>query len=88
MSAPKSFDELTANAQWRDEVKAICSDVDDVDLQFGRLCESDAASGTPGFGFSDAAFRIFIVMARHYSALAPLFADRRYVFFPWKLGAA
>jgi hypothetical protein len=126
MNAPKTFDELTANAQWRDEVKAIYSDVEDVDLQVGMLCESDAPSGTPpGFGFSDTAFRIFIVMAsrrlrsdrffttdftpeiytpagfawiadnslrsvlqRHCPALAPAFADKRNVFFPWKLGAA
>jgi len=64
MTAPKSFDELTTNAQWRDEVKAVYADIEDVDLLVGTLCESQASPGTPpGFGFSDTVFRIFILMA-------------------------
>jgi hypothetical protein len=64
MPAPESFDELTTNAQWRNEVKAVYADIEDVDLQVGMLCESQAESGTPpNFGFSDTAFRIFILMA-------------------------
>jgi len=126
MSAPRSFDELTTNPQWRAEVAAVYADVEDVDLLVGTLCESQASPGTPpGFGFSDTVFRIFILMAsrrlksdrfyttdftpavytppgfawvadnsmrtvlaRHCPALAPLFADRRNVFFPWSLGGA
>ena len=64
MPAPKSFDELTINPQWREEVRAIYKDVEDVDLLVGTLCESQADPGTPpGFGFSDTVFRIFILMA-------------------------
>jgi hypothetical protein len=64
MPAPKSFDELTTNKQWRDEVKAVYASVEDVDLLVGTLCESEANPGTPSnFGFSDTVFRIFILMA-------------------------
>jgi len=62
MKAPRSFEELTKNPQWRAELKAIYARVEDVDLLVGTLCESDG--GTPvGFGFSDTVFRIFILMA-------------------------
>ncbi|HEY1751108.1 MAG TPA: peroxidase family protein [Caulobacteraceae bacterium] len=64
MKAPKSFDELTTNAAWRADVKALYADIEDVDLLVGTLCESQANPGTPpGFGFSDTVFRIFILMA-------------------------
>jgi Animal haem peroxidase len=64
MPAPKSFDELTTNPHWREEVRAVYKDVEDVDLLVGTLCESQADPGTPsGFGFSDTVFRIFILMA-------------------------
>ena len=64
MKAPKSFDELTTNQQWRDEVRAVYDDIEDVDLLVGTLCESQAKPGTPpAFGFSDTVFRIFILMA-------------------------
>ncbi len=125
LPAPKTFEELTTNPQWREDVRAVYRDVEDVDLLVGTLCESQADPGTPpGFGFSDTVFRIFIVMAsrrlrsdrfytsdfnpdvytpagfawvadnslrtvlqRHCPALAPLFADKRNVFFPWDEGA-
>lgn len=62
MKVPKSFAELTDNAEWAREVAAIYDRVEDVDLLVGTLCESNG--GTPtGFGFSDTVFRIFIVMA-------------------------
>ena len=64
MPAPKSFEELTTNAAWREEVRAVYKTVEDVDLLVGTLCESQASPGTPpGFGFSDTVFRIFILMA-------------------------
>jgi hypothetical protein len=64
MPAPKSFEELTTDPQWRDEVRAVYNSVEDVDLLVGTLCESRAEPGTPpGFGFSDTVFRIFILMA-------------------------
>ena len=125
MPAPKSFEELTTDPKWREEVQAIYSNVEDVDLLVGTLCEAKADPGTPnGFGFSDTVFRIFILMAsrrlrsdrffttdftpdvytpagfqwvadnsmrtvlqRHCPALAPLFADVRNVFFPWRQAA-
>ena len=125
MPAPKSFEELTTDPKWREEVRAIYNNVEDVDVLVGTLCEAKADPGTPpGFGFSDTVFRIFILMAsarlrsdrfyttdftpdvytpagfqwiadnsmrtvlqRHCPALAPLFADVRNVFFPWRLGA-
>jgi hypothetical protein len=62
MKAPRSFDELTDNPDWRKEVEAIYERIEDVDLLVGTLCESNG--GTPvGFGFSDTVFRIFILMA-------------------------
>jgi hypothetical protein len=56
----KSFDKLTPNAVWNDEIKELYDGkIDDVDLQVGLLGEKPP----PGFGFSDTAFRIFILMA-------------------------
>ena len=62
MKAPRSFEELTTNQQWRSEIKAIYKNIEDVDLLVGTLAESNG--GTPtGFGFSDTVFRIFVLMA-------------------------
>jgi len=62
--APKSFEELTDDPQWQRELREIYGDVEKVDLLVGTLAESRARNGTPpGFGFSDTAFRIFILMA-------------------------
>lgn len=62
MKAPRSFEELTSNVEWRREIAAIYSSVEEVDLLVGTLAESEG--GTPvGFGFSDTVFRIFILMA-------------------------
>lgn len=56
----KSFDELTDNAQWAKEIAEVYDqDIDQVDLLVGLLAEPLP----PGFGFSDTAFRIFILMA-------------------------
>ncbi|HLW90438.1 MAG TPA: peroxidase family protein [Roseiarcus sp.] len=59
MSAPKSFEELTDNPEWRRELKSVYASVEDVDLLVGVHAETPP----PGFGFSDTAFRIFILMA-------------------------
>jgi hypothetical protein len=59
MSVPKSFEELTDNPQWRQELERIYGDVERVDLLTGTLAETKP----PGFAISDTAFRIFIVMA-------------------------
>jgi hypothetical protein len=59
MRAPKTFEELTDNPEWRRELQAVYPDVEDVDLLVGTLVEKCP----PGFGFSDTAFRVFILMA-------------------------
>jgi hypothetical protein len=47
------------NAELARDLKAIYKDVNRVDLMVGMYAEAPP----PGFGFSDTAFRIFIVMA-------------------------
>jgi Animal haem peroxidase len=59
MRPVRSFEELTPNPEWQDELRRVYGEVDQVDLMTGLFAEP-----TPkGFGFSDTAFRIFIVMA-------------------------
>jgi hypothetical protein len=55
MPRRRTFDEITPNKQWAKEMAEIYS----VDLQIGRQAEKPPK----GFGFSDTAFRIFILMA-------------------------
>jgi hypothetical protein len=54
-----SFEELTDNPQWAEQLRQVYGDVERVDLMIGLYAEPKP----PGFGFSDTAFRIFIVMA-------------------------
>jgi Animal haem peroxidase len=54
-----SFEELTDNPQWAQQLRQIYQDVERVDLMIGLYAEPKP----PGFGFSDTAFRIFILMA-------------------------
>ena len=54
-----SFEELTDNPTWAEELREIYGDVEQVDLAIGLYAESKP----PGFGFSDTAFRVFILMA-------------------------
>ncbi len=62
---PQSFEELTDDPEWQRELAEVYDSVEDVDLLVGTLAETkNARHGTPpGFGFSDTAFRIFILMA-------------------------
>ncbi len=63
---PKNFAELTDNVEWQRELARVYdNDIEKVDLLVGTLAESSSKRyGTPvGFGFSDTAFRIFILMA-------------------------
>jgi hypothetical protein len=55
-----TFEELTPNAEWREEIRRVYNnDIDTVDLIVGLFAEKPPE----GFGFSDTAFRIFILMA-------------------------
>ncbi len=56
----QSFEELTDNPQWVEEMRRVYNnDIDQVDLMVGMYAEPKPA----GFGFSDTAFRVFILMA-------------------------
>jgi hypothetical protein len=56
----KSFDELTENPDWRKQIKEVYNgDLEQVDLMTGLYAEPLP----PGFGFSETAFRVFILMA-------------------------
>lgn len=57
---PQSFDELTPNRQWAREIRDVYEgEIDAVDLMVGLYAEPFPA----GFGFSDTAFRVFMLMA-------------------------
>jgi hypothetical protein len=55
----RSFEDLTKNPQTAAELGAVYDSIEDVDLTVGLQAEPPP----PGFGFSDTAFRIFILMA-------------------------
>ena len=60
MPRVRSFDELTDNPDWAEQIRRVYNnDIDKVDLQIGMYAEPTP----PGFGFSDTAFRVFILMA-------------------------
>jgi len=59
MRPVRSFEELTPNRLWQDELRRVYGDVDAVDLMTGLYAEPPPE----GFAFSDTAFRVFIVMA-------------------------
>jgi hypothetical protein len=55
-----SFEELTDNLTWADEIRRVYDgDLERVDLMIGLYAEPKPK----GFGFSDTAFRVFILMA-------------------------
>jgi Animal haem peroxidase len=55
-----SFEQLSDNPDWNEEIRSVYDgDLERVDLQVGLYAETPPA----GFGFSDTAFRIFILMA-------------------------
>ena len=56
----KSFEELTENEVWREEIRKVYdNDIDRVDAMVGMYAEKLP----DGFGFSETAFRVFILMA-------------------------
>ena len=58
------FEELTTNATWVEELRRIYNnDIEQVDLMIGLYAEFESPHLPKGFGFSDTAFRIFILMA-------------------------
>ena len=60
MKPMTSFEQITPNKQWQEEIREVYdSEIDEVDLQVGLLAEHFPK----GFGFSDTAFRVFILMA-------------------------
>ena len=54
-----TFEELTPNPTWAEELRRVYGDPERVDLMVGLYAEQPPA----GFGFSDTAFRVFILMA-------------------------
>jgi len=60
MRRVKSFEELTDNPQWAEELREVYEDdLESVDLMVGMYAEPLL----PGFAISEVAFRIFILMA-------------------------
>jgi hypothetical protein len=60
MDAPKTFEELTGVPEWREQIRKVYdNDIEKVDLMVGLYAEPLPA----GFGFSETAFRIFVLMA-------------------------
>src|SRR3546814_18318215 len=56
----QSFEELTDNPAWREQIRKVYNnDIEAVDLMTGLYAEPLP----DGFGFSETAFRIFVVMA-------------------------
>jgi hypothetical protein len=55
----RTFEELTPNPQWQEELRRVYGTVDAVDLMIGMYAEQPPK----GFGFSDTAFRVFALMA-------------------------
>jgi hypothetical protein len=54
-----SFEQLTSKAEWARELREVYGDINRVDLMVGLFAEDFPE----GFGFSDTAFRVFILMA-------------------------
>jgi hypothetical protein len=60
MEPVRSFEELTDQPIWREEIRRVYgNDIEQVDLMTGLYAEPLP----PGFGFSETAFRIFVLMA-------------------------
>lgn len=60
LAPARTFEELTDNPRWAEEMRHVYGgDVDRVDLMVGLFAEPKPK----GFGFSDTAFRIFLLMA-------------------------
>jgi len=68
----RSFDELTTNPAWAEEIRSVYDDdIEAVDLMVGLFAEPVPQ----GFGFSDTAFRVFILMASRRLTSDRFFTD-------------
>ncbi len=69
----KTFEELTDNPEWAAEIKRVYGgDIEAVDLMVGLYAEPVPK----GFGFSDTAFRVFILMASRRLEARPVLHRR------------
>jgi hypothetical protein len=59
LPAVETFEEMTDNPEWARQLREVYGDVERVDLMVGMYAEPKPK----GFGFSDTAFRVFILMA-------------------------
>jgi hypothetical protein len=59
LTPAETFADITDNPVWAAELEEMYGDVEKVDLQIGMHAETPPK----GFGFSDTAFRVFILMA-------------------------
>jgi hypothetical protein len=78
----KSFEELTDNPTWAEQIRKVYNnDIDQVDLMVGLYAEPRPH----GFGFSDTAFRIFILMASRRLNSNPFFTEyyTPAIYTPW-----
>jgi len=66
-----TFEELTDNPAWAAELREVYGDVEKVDLMIGLYAEPLPQ----GFGFSDTAFRVFILMASRRLEADRFFTD-------------
>jgi hypothetical protein len=68
----KSFEELTPNEEWREEIRELYNgDIDRVDTMVGMFAEQPP----PGFAFSETAFRVFALNASRRLSSDRFFTD-------------
>jgi hypothetical protein len=68
----RTFDELTPNREWAEEMARVYKgEIEDVDLMIGLYAEPFPE----GFGFSDTAFRVFVLMASRRLEADRFFTD-------------
>ncbi|HET8529491.1 MAG TPA: peroxidase family protein, partial [Gaiellaceae bacterium] len=72
LEAPKTFEELTGGDRTlAEQLEGVYGDVERVDLMVGLYAEPKPA----GFGFSDTAFRVFVLMASRRLEADRFFTD-------------
>ena len=68
----RTFEELTPNREWSEELKSVYKgEIEDVDVMVGLYAEPFPK----GFGFSDTAFRVFVLMASRRLEADRFFTD-------------